>query len=124
MVCLDTSIIIEFIRGDKLAMDLIKEYASNEEVCSTTITEYELRKYHTMVGEGLDLSIIDNITLWPFDKSAAKKAAEIFKDLKEKGKMINENDVLIAAIALSKDDILVTKDKHFNNIGSGRIIVI
>lgn len=124
MVCLDTNILIAFLRGNKKIIKLIKEYSLNEEVCSTTITEYELRKYHSIMNEVPELSVLENITLYPFDRVAARRASEIFEALKEKGKMINENDILIAAIALAKNEILLTGDRDFNNIASGRIIII
>ena len=124
MVCLDTNILIEFLRGNKKIIKLIKEYSLSEEVCSTTITEYELRKYHGIMNEVPELSILESITLYPFDRAAARRASEIFEALKEKGKMINENDILIAAIALAKNEILLTGDRDFNNIASGRIIII
>ena len=55
---------------------------------------------------------------------AAKQAAEIFNRLKEKGKLINENDMLIAAIAMANKETLITGDKDFGEIGDDGIIVI
>ncbi len=56
------------------------------------------------------------IDLFKHDRKAIKKAAEIDADLVKKGEMIAFPDIVIAAIALTYDLILVTRDGHFKRI--------
>jgi tRNA(fMet)-specific endonuclease VapC len=123
MACLDTNVIIEYMKGNKKIIDLVNSYALKEEISSTTITEYELWKYYDQ-RKIKQISILESIKMYSFDRPAAKKAAEIFNLLKEKGKLINENDMLIAAMALANRETLITRDKDFNEIGDDRILVI
>ena len=123
MACLDTNVIIEYMKGNKKIIDLVNSYALKEEISSTAITEYELWKYYDQ-RKIKQISILESIKMYSFDRPAAKKAAEIFNLLKEKGKLINENDMLIAAMALANRETLITSDKDFNEIGDDRILVI
>jgi tRNA(fMet)-specific endonuclease VapC len=53
----------------------------------------------------------------PFDLNVARKAAEIYADLRKKGLVIGHNDVLIAATAIVNDLVLVTNNtNHFGRI--------
>ena len=47
---------------------------------------------------------------------AVLKASEIFVKLKEKGLVVNENDIQIAAAAMISNSKLYTKDRDFLNI--------
>jgi len=44
--------------------------------------------------------------------------------LAQKGRMINELDLIIAGIALANNETLITKDRDFLNFESEKIIVI
>ena len=53
----------------------------------------------------------------PFDRKAIDNFAMIKAELKKQGKLIDDFDILIAAVALSNDMILVTNnEKHFERI--------
>jgi len=65
---------------------------------------------------GSSIQHIYIIDLFKHDRKAIKKAAEIDADLVKKGEMIAFPDIVIAAIALTYDLILVTRDGHFKRI--------
>jgi tRNA(fMet)-specific endonuclease VapC len=48
----------------------------------------------------------------------AENYAVVRKELKDRGRLIPENDIWIAAICLSHNLPLITKDKHFKEIAS------
>src|SRR3989304_8741708 len=121
MTFLDTSVIIDFLAGDEKIISLIKELAEKEEVKTTTITEYELLKHKTELKKQLAENFLSAITVCPFDRTAARKAALLFEKLSKAGKMINENDLLIAGISLINDDVLLTRDQKFSNIEDAKI---
>lgn len=50
------------------------------------------------------------------DKDTAKEYGSIKNKLREKGTPIPENDIWISAIAKQHDIILVTSDKHFEEV--------
>jgi len=53
----------------------------------------------------------------PFDRKAIDNFALIKAELKKQGKLIDDFDIFIAAIALSNEMILVTNnEKHFERI--------
>jgi predicted nucleic acid-binding protein len=45
--------------------------------------------------------------------NACQEAAKIYKELKNKGTMAGEFDILIAAITRANHEELVTRDEHF-----------
>ena len=59
----------------------------------------------------------------PFTHTASILAADIWADLKQRGSLIGEVDVLIAAIALSHGVAVVTRNtSHFNRIPGLQVI--
>jgi tRNA(fMet)-specific endonuclease VapC len=53
----------------------------------------------------------------PLTKAIAKKAAEIYADLRKMGKSIGHNDILIAATAIINDMTLISNNiNHFSRI--------
>jgi predicted nucleic acid-binding protein len=124
MTLIDTSVIVDFIAGDKKIVSIIQELAATEEINTTSITEYELLKHKTKLKRQLAEEFLSEITVYPFDEDAAKKAALLFKELQDAGKMINENDLLIAGISLARNEVLLTRDKKLGNVGKDNIRIV
>src|SRR5512133_2875055 len=103
MTFIDTSVIIAFLAGDENIVILIQELAKTENLKTTTITEYELLKHKNALKKGLAEEFLSEITICPFDSASARKAASMHEKLKETGKMINENDLLIAGISIANN---------------------
>jgi len=124
MTLIDTSVIIDFIAGDKKIVSLIQELAEKEEIKTTSITEYELLKHKTELKRQLAEEFLAEIAVYPFDGDAAKEATVLFRELKDNGRMINENDLLIAGISLAHDEMLLTRDKKLANVGIDNIKIV
>ena|SRR5208283_2110770 len=124
MTLIDTSVIVDFIAGDKRIVSIIQELSATEEINTTSITEYELLKHKTKLKRQLAEEFLSEITVYPFDEDAAKKAALVFKELQDAGKMINENDLLIAGISLARNEVLLTRDKKLANVGKDNIRIV
>lgn len=124
MTFIDTSVIIAFLAGDEKVVALVKEFANTESIKTTTITEYELLKHKNALKKQLAEEFLSEITVCPFDSASARKAASIHEKLTETGKMINENDLLIAGISLANDELLLTRDKKFSIIDYEKIRLI
>ena len=121
MTFLDTSVIIDFLAGDQKIVALVKEILSKEDVKTTTITEYELLRHKTKIKKQAAERFLSGVIVSSFDREAAKKAAELFQELQAAGRMVNENDLLIAGIALAHDEILLTRDQKLASIGKDKI---
>ena len=45
----------------------------------------------------------------------------LFEEPQDAGRMINENDLLIAGISLAHDEVLLTRDKKLASVGKENI---
>lgn len=124
MACLDTNVIVDFVKGDESIIDLVTSYAKKEGLSTTVITEYEILKYNNATIRDLCEKFIDAIKIHEFDRAAAREASGVFRVLRATGKMINENDILIAGLVASKNETLITRDKDFTKVEGGRVIFI
>lgn len=121
MTFLDTSVIIDFLAGDQKIVAIVKEIFNKEDIKTTTITEYELLRHKTKIKKQAAERFLSGAVVCSFDREAAKKAAELFQELRDAGRMVNENDLLIAGIALAHDEVLLTRDQKLGRIGKDKI---
>ena len=124
MTFIDTSVIIDFLAGDEKIIHLMKELSEKGEIKTTTITEYELLKHKAKLKRQVAEAFLSAITVCPFDRAAAQKAAQLFENLGKAGKMINENDLLIAGISLTNNEVLLTRDQKFGIIDDINIKIV
>jgi predicted nucleic acid-binding protein len=124
MTFLDTSVIIDFLAGDEKIVTLIKELSRKGEIKTTTITEYELLKHKTELKRQVAENFLSAIIVCPFDRASAEKAALLFEKLSKTGKMINENDLLIAGISLANGEVLLTRDQKFGAIDDANMKIV
>ncbi len=116
---LDTSILIEILKNNISIQDKLERIG--EKVATTAITEHELLKF---LKEDKAKELLNTVDIYPFGGNAPEKSASIFKNLKKRGTMINEFDILIAAIAITHDELLVTKDNDFKSIEGLKLLVL
>jgi predicted nucleic acid-binding protein len=127
MACLDTNVIIGLLRNDKDTVSLIKNLEKSGRITTTVINNFELWKgfYRTksIKDEKAIIELLNIISLLEFDEKASKKAAEIFEHLRKKGKIVDALDVMIASIAITNNEPLLTfNKKHFENIPGLKLI--
>ncbi len=116
---LDTSILIEVLGNNTAVQEKLE--IIGEQIATTTITEYELLK---APKSNEALGSLDIMNVYAFDSVSAGRSAKIFKELKKKGRMINELDILIAAIAIAHDELLVTRDKDFEEVEGLKLLIM
>jgi tRNA(fMet)-specific endonuclease VapC len=121
---LDTSVIIDFLIGDQKIADIIKDLLTSGEVKTTTITEYELLRHKSKIRKQAAEKFLSGATVCSFDRAAAKEAAQLFEELQDAGRMVNENDLLIAGIALANGEVLLTRDQKLVSIGKDNIRIV
>jgi predicted nucleic acid-binding protein len=119
MTILDTDIIVALLKGTPDAIQKITSIEEKGEIISITIvTVYELLK-GAYLSRRCDENLakvsdaISSMQILDLTFKACEEAAKIYKELKNKGTMVGEFDILIAAITRANQEELVTRDEHF-----------
>ena len=122
MVCLETTFLIDILRGKSGVIEIQKELDNIESsftVAAPTIMELwtgadlgkSSEKEKTRINE-----LISSYTILHLDEKSAKEAGEIEADLIRRGEKIETPDIMIAAIAKVNGEKLVTRDGHYAKI--------
>ncbi|MFA4819376.1 MAG: PIN domain-containing protein [Candidatus Aenigmatarchaeota archaeon] len=121
MYCLDSSIFIPLLRGDKGIKKML-DSVEPESISITTITLCELfRGAFKSRDIKNDLAtvhgLIRDYKTLAFDVESSQVFGEDFVNLEKSGKQTQVLDLMIASITKSNNMILVTRNKkHFENI--------
>ncbi|MBQ0051204.1 MAG: PIN domain-containing protein [Treponema sp.] len=123
---LDTNTISEAIKPNPNHNVIHQLDALSEFSAIGVTTSYEIQKGIAVMPEGrrkqelayfYQNEILPVFPVLPYDQKAASVQAEIFGRLKEKGTPVPYEDCQLAAIAISNNLILVTRNtKHFQKI--------
>ncbi|WP_324665381.1 type II toxin-antitoxin system VapC family toxin [Haloarcula sediminis] len=108
---LDACFLIDLLAEDAGAVAKLDEITDELLVVPTLV--------YTEVGIGIDPTtatgqqfdeILDDIPLVPYDSEAARRAVDIQRDLSQNGEQIGAVDAMIAGIAVSRDEPIVTRN--------------
>jgi len=119
--CLDTNIVIDFLRNKPLVVDSIRKM-EGEDLFVTSITLCELYKgVYLSNNSGNELIVINNflnsVILIEFNQESCRLFGEEYYRLRKLGKQTEELDLMIASIARAHDLTVVTRNKKdFENI--------
>ena len=118
MIVLDTSFLIDYLRGVEATYDLTDE---ENEVAITTITYHEimvgLKRKRSKKEEKFFRRLFSEVKILPFDTKAAEESSSIAARLMAIGKEINALDILIAGIAIANGaDRIITRDTDFKEV--------
>lgn len=118
MICLDTSILIDFFRKEKKENSHFFRLTQQYRIFTVSvITEYEIFVGSNSEQQDFWENFFSRIVVLPFDSASSQMAVQIFKDLKVKNKLIEIPDILIAATAIQNNLPLATTNlKHFDRI--------
>ncbi|KAA0008093.1 MAG: type II toxin-antitoxin system VapC family toxin [Thermoplasmata archaeon] len=130
MVGVDTTFLIDLFRGDKKALVLMEKLSREEEHISTTVINiaelyrgaYLHKDKERKLREIKELETL--LIILDMRIESAKIYGKLYSFLKEKGRITNDRDILIAAIFLSYgENRIVTRDrKHFQQIEGLHVI--
>ena len=122
MVCIDTDILIDFLKQKEYAVKKIKELKDiNNFLATTSVNSFELFR-GVIKSENIDsikpLNVLfSSLKIYNYNLSSSKKAAEILENLKSKGELLDLADIMIASIAITNDEPLLTNNiNHFKRI--------
>lgn len=119
---LDTSAVIEFLRGGERIRSIVAAALQSGEVIATTaISYFELMapiSHMRLKKEEMAIrALVGEIRMLPLDQKASEEAAQIMGALLRVGRPINALDVLIAGVAVAnKASAIVTSDLDFQQV--------
>ena len=120
IVIADTDIVIDFFSGAEPAASAMADLIQVDRLTLTSITVFEL--YAGITGKKRLRQINDLITnmqVFPLEKKEAETSAQIYNDLKQTGKLIGNQDILIAGICITRNLPLMTRNiEHFSRISN------
>ncbi|MDO8553806.1 MAG: PIN domain-containing protein [Candidatus Micrarchaeota archaeon] len=120
-ICLDTEVTIDFLLGEKVIVEKLRNYVVREEICINPITLFYL--YRTIRKPEIVSTFAANITVMQLDSQVAAKAAEIEEELREKNMEKSNDIILMAATCMVNGAFLFTKDrKKFDGIRGLKIV--
>jgi tRNA(fMet)-specific endonuclease VapC len=119
---LDTDILSEFLRGNSKVVAKVDEHLEEYGLVNLSIiTYYEIlngllyKDAKKQLKKFTDFVELNKVI--PMTMRTAKIAAEIYADLRKKGREIGHTDTLIAGIAMANDLQLITNNTdHFKRI--------
>lgn len=116
---LDTDILVALLKGKPDADEAMRLMEENgDRVATTVITAYELLR-GAYISSQLDRNLnevhelLSNLEILDLTLQACEEASKIHRQLRKSGCLIGEFDVLIAAIARTHSEIIITRDDHF-----------
>jgi tRNA(fMet)-specific endonuclease VapC len=126
MILLDTDHCVFFIRGHPEVVAAFESRASDQPAISMmTVGELffgALRSARPQKNTDCCKALIDRVNVMPLDQDVMLQYAETKADLAERGEILDDPDLLIAATALHHDVTLVTRNSaHFARVPGLRL---
>ncbi|NWF96187.1 MAG: type II toxin-antitoxin system VapC family toxin [Candidatus Thorarchaeota archaeon] len=122
-VCLDTSFLVDFLRGAHSTRTTYQRLRSEGyRLATTTITAFEVFRGVDKRGrikheEQAVRRLFSRLPVWTLDVKSAELGSRVYTELERTGNVIGINDCLVAAIALSNGcRKIVSNDSHFQRI--------
>lgn len=128
MACLETSFIIDLLRGKAEVKSLKDELDKNERILSVTAPSVmelwtgALMSTKAQMEKSKIQELLQSLEMLPLDEKSAKAASEIEVDLLRGGLPIDIQDMMIAGIAHVNGETLVTRDQHFARVPGLRLL--
>jgi len=129
MVCLDSTFLIDLLRSKPGAREKYRELRERgNEATTTPLNAAELFEGAYASAKNKDEEVrkarelVKLIRILEFNVEASEKYGALSNILKSRGERIGDLDTLIASIALTHDETLITRNKeHFDRIQGLRV---
>ncbi len=127
MPVLDTSFLVDLIRGQNNALTFLSGLEGDKALCTTVMNALELYRgaYLTQKPRenvGKIERILGTLTILSIDDPVYIAFGALSASLKSTGRPIGDFDTVIASIALCYDGKIVTKDIHFYEVPGLKVI--
>jgi predicted nucleic acid-binding protein len=119
-IILDTNIYAAFKKNEVSAVSLLRRadfVGVNTVILGELLAGFRCGSREDLNRQELD-EFLDSprVNILPIDDETAEFYAQVFQELKQKGRPIPSNDLWLAASALQHGLALATFDDHFSNI--------
>ena len=127
MVWLDTSFLVDFLKGKVNFSELTDELERGGVafIPAPALMELWLGALLSKVPEEEKERIRTTLAYFPIlplDEETAKESAEIESELLKKGQIIQTEDIMIAGIARKNNESLLTRDSDFTRISGLKVL--
>lgn len=118
MIVTDTDVLIDSLRGAEPVRGRIDLELSTGHLATTVVTAFELLSGARGPAQKEKIErLLGAMTILPLEFTASKTAAGIRRDLESRGEGIGMADYLIGGICLSRNAMLLTRNRaHFQRI--------
>lgn len=115
---IDTGIFVEYLRKPEKSKTILASLPNDASLFVSAVTVYELMMGATNDQKKKDVeTLLDGISILPFDEEVSLKAADIYHNLRRRNLMIEFRDIFIAATAIIFQLPIKTLNKdHFQRI--------
>lgn len=122
-VVADTDALIDLAEGAG-AHAAVKALLRAGRLATTVVSVFELwRGCETAEQRAKARDLLRGIRVYPVTTAAALRAAELWRDLEERGDRVGERDTLIAGVCLATRLALLTGNvKHFRRVPGLRLV--
>lgn len=123
MICLDTSVLVDLLRGDDEVADRLDDLPETPATCFPVTSELYKGVYKSAAPEKGEREVghlLRRLEPLPADRNAARR----FGQLKQSYPDHSEFDLLIAAIVVAADASLLTRDSDFEFIDELAVDVV
>jgi len=120
-ICLDTDVLIDFLRGKRKIVETIERLEEKHELLTTSINIFELYYGAYRTGKDRNVKAVDELAerleILKLTEQSAKISGEMLTELESDGRAIDFRDILIAGIVMENDVTLFTGNKrHFQRV--------
>lgn len=128
MVCLETTFLIDVLRGKKEVLELKDQLDKTEtkmSIAAPSVMELwrgALRSAAVEKEKAKINELIASLVMLQLDEESAKQAGEIEAQLLNKGISMGTEDIMIAGIARANGEKLVTRDSDYAKISGLQLI--
>lgn len=113
---IDTTIFIEYLRSKNKKNTQLYQIPENIQIFISSITLYELFMATPEKLKDIENLVLD-IPILSFNEDVARKAGEIYHQLRKQNKIIKFRDIFIAATYIAYNQPIKTSNvKHFERI--------
>lgn len=127
-ICLDTDILVDILRNKKEAVEWVSQAEERNELSTTIINVFEVYMGAYLSNNPKKKikdveNMLSKLRILNISQEKVKVAAQQFAVLKQKGNLIENEDLLIGVIALLDGCILKTSNKkHFQRINGLKLM--
>jgi predicted nucleic acid-binding protein len=116
-VIADTNILIDYFRKKQKRKSVLYSLSEKYEVVISSVSEFEFLSGFSIDRLNFGIEIIKAYEILPFDSNCAREAANIYRQLISRNRLITAEDIFIAATAIVHQLPLATfNTKHFERI--------